>query len=288
MQKKVALHLFIVKSTVFFIMSLLIVIQFNLNAQSSFYAIDSSAINSLQIEFPSLEENFSNEVPIRILKKSDAYVGGWFFIVNMILLVLLLIKFLVFDDYSKKSWNAWINQNLFFQFIREKNPLNAILYTIEFALKIYFVSILILLSLYLLTGNWELKFKDFKIIYACLVLFLSVKTLIAAFLSFLTDKWNEFKILTLMNIVFTSNFSWFLIPVILLAVYLNYDLRMYFVFLLLGIASIGLFIYISRGVNVLRKIQIQLNVHFFIYLCAFEIVPYLILLKVLYNYKLVT
>ena len=114
---------------------------------------------------------------IRVIEKNQPYAGGWFFIINILLLLLLLTKYLLFREFSKKSWNAWVNQNLFFQLIREKQPINAVLFFIEFVFKVYLLSLLVLLTLYALKGEWFFNFKSFIVVISILFAFFSLNHL---------------------------------------------------------------------------------------------------------------
>lgn len=235
--------------------------------------------------FRSLNESLGNSVPLKMIEKPQTMVNGWFFIVNIVLILLLLMKYFFYGEYIKNSWNALVNQNLFFQFIRGRQVINVFLFVVEFLFKIYLFTLITILVVYLISDRWLLEFKSFMILYAGSFLFFSLKALVSFMLSLLTEQWKEFKAISLINIVFVSNMTWLAVPLLGIVVYLNPQFRLLAVYVVLGLAIVGFFAYAWRAISVLRKIRMNLNMHFFIYLCAFEIVPYLILYKVLYNFK---
>lgn len=235
--------------------------------------------------FRSLNESLGNSVPLKMIEKPQTMVNGWFFIVNIVLILLLLMKYFFYGEYIKNSWNALVNQNLFFQFIRGRQVINVFLFVVEFLFKIYLFTLITILVVYLISDRWLLEFKSFMILYAGSFLFFSLKALVSFMLSLLTEQWKEFKAISLINIVFVSNQTWLAVPLLGIVVYLNPQFRLLAVYVVLGLAIVGFFAYAWRAISVLRKIRMNLNMHFFIYLCAFEIVPYLILYKVLYNFK---
>ncbi|MEZ5006756.1 MAG: DUF4271 domain-containing protein [Chitinophagales bacterium] len=248
-------------------------------------AIDTTAAEIPVQSFQFLNDYFSTDPPLKMMEKPTLFVGGWFFIINIILVLLMILKYLFYPEYVKNSWNALINQNLFFQFIRGKQAINMFLFIVEFCFKIYLISLIVIIGAYLINKQWLLNFQNFKIIFLGLSLFFSVKALVAFLLSIITENWKEFKAMSIINIVFVSNLSWLLVPLLCIVVYMNFQIRPYAVYTLLTLVAIAFIIYIVKGISVLRKIRMNLNMHFFIYLCAFEIVPYLILSKVLYNFK---
>ncbi|MCB0503001.1 MAG: DUF4271 domain-containing protein [Bacteroidetes bacterium] len=261
-------------------------IVFLTNAQGQTVDTTDSVLTTMsEPSFRSLNESLGNSVPLKMIEKPQTMVNGWFFIVNIVLILVLLMKYFFYGEYIRSSWNALVNQNLFFQFIRGRQVINVFLFVVEFLFKIYLFTLITILSVYLISGQWLLQFKSFAILYVGLFLFFSLKSLVSFMLSLLTEHWKEFKAISLINIVFVSNLTWLAVPLLGIVVYLNPQFRLLAVYAVLGLAIVGFSAYVWRAISVLRKIRMNLNMHFFIYLCAFEIVPYLILYKVLYNFK---
>lgn len=270
------------------ILAFILMVQMFFVANSNGQAADTtdSVFTTLsEPSFRSFNESLGNSVPLKMIEKPQTMVNGWFFIVNIVLILLLLMKYFFYGEYIKNSWNALVNQNLFFQFIRGRQVINVFLIVVEFLFKIYLFTMITIFGVYLLSGRWLLEFKSFMILYVGLFLFFSLKALVSFMLSLLTEQWKEFKAISLINIVFVSNQTWLAVPLLGIVVYLNPQFRLLAVYVVLGLAIVGFFAYAWRAISVLRKIRMNLNMHFFIYLCAFEIVPYLILYKVLYNFK---
>jgi hypothetical protein len=218
-------------------------------------------------------------------KRNQPFVGGWFFLINLFLMILFVVKMLFFGEYTKKSWNAWFNNNLFFQFTRDKRSMNAAIYSIETIFKLYTITVLFFLGKYLWTDQWQMSWSQFRNLMLILVVFLFIKQVITIFLSLLTDQLEEFRILELSNIVFTSNFFWFIIPSFIIIVYSELLLREYLIYVLFGAILIGFILYLYKNLVVALKMKIRFNIHFFIYLCALEILPFLFLGKTLQNFN---
>ncbi len=124
-------------------------------------------------------DNFKNQsVEITDFKKKQPFADGWFFILNLVLLLIFVLKYFLFNEYVRKSWNAWVNNNLFFQFVREKQPINVLIFAFEFALKVYVFSILFFLAKFLITKHWQLHWVDFRNILLIISVFFAVKYLL--------------------------------------------------------------------------------------------------------------
>jgi len=186
---------------------------------------------------------------------------------------------LAFRHYTKKSWNALVNENLFFQFIREKSPVTIPIVAIETLLRLYIVSFVALIILMLVSPSMlPVPSVLFRI---CLMfaIFFAAKTAIAFFLAILTDKVDYFKVQNLNNIIVTSNASWGLIPLIMVVMYLSMPLREYGIYAVLLAFGVTVASLVYRSVRVVSKTGIPIDVQFFLYLCAFEILPYLFVVK---------
>jgi hypothetical protein len=222
---------------------------------------------------------------LKEIKRSEPFVGGWFFIINLLLLFLFVFKVLFYGDYTRKSWNAWINNNLFFQFAREKRSMNAVIFMIETILKLYVIAVLFFLGRYLYLAEWHLKWAEFRNLMLILLIFFALKQLISFFLTMLTDQLEEFRILELNSIVFASNLIWFIIPAYIIIVYSDLMIRPYLVYALFALIFLALIAFIYKSLMVAVKMKIRFNIHFFIYLCALEILPFLFLGKTLQNFE---
>ena len=219
--------------------------------------------------------------PISTPLKRRTSPKGWFFVLNCIMLGLLVVKFTVFQNYSRKSWNAWINENLFFQFIREKAPVNLIIVLIESVLKIYVVSVMILIFMEFFLSGFSITAGDLFRISVYMIIFYVVKTLFALLLAILTDHLELYKVMNLNAIIFSSNIIYFLIPLIMIVVYLSVPFRLVGVYLLLALFVLAIILLVFRALRIFLKARMPINLQFFLYLCAFEILPYLFLVKVL-------
>jgi hypothetical protein len=219
--------------------------------------------------------------PLPIPERKASAPKGWFFILNCFLLGLLVVKFAVFHVYSRKAWNAWINENLFYQFIREKTPVGAGIVFVESLLKIYAISILILMSMELFVPGYQLNLPDLIRMALLVVAFYVAKTLLSLLLAWLTDQFEIYKIMNLHAILFASNASYFIIPLLLAVAYMSLPWKIYGQYAVLGIFLMAIMFLIFRSLRIFLKVRMAFNLHFFLYLCAFEIIPYLVLVKIL-------
>lgn len=250
----------------------------------SFAQSADSTLNEL-VETSSLVEQLDGNTQIVQIERKGNYVGGWFFLVNLLILVVFVLRYFIQPNYSKKSWNAWVNQNLFFQFIREKQPLNFFNLLSGWLLRTYLAAIIIQLLLVAFTAQSEMTFFVFARLYLFVLIFFLVKMLVSNIIAFASDAQSTQKAVSVFNTIFIGNAAYFLLPLIFCGVYFSFFSKK-IIILCIGIVILTFFmLYIIRGVNVLRKLKTPVNLHFFAYLCGLELMPYLILFKVLYNFR---
>jgi hypothetical protein len=213
--------------------------------------------------------------------RQTSFPPGWFFLLNCLLLAALVLKFTIFPVYSRNSWNASVNENLFYQLVREKVPVNGALLLLENLFKIYVIAAVLLLVLDMLLPAFEFSAANMFAICLILVVFYIAKHFASMLLAYLTDQAELFRITGLNAVVVTSNGVYLLIPLILVAAYLGNPVRRLGIYVVMTLFSAIVILLIFRALRIYLKARIPFNLQFFLYLCGLEILPYLFLAKIL-------
>lgn len=206
--------------------------------------------------------------------------GGWYFLLITGLLLLLAARLLFFPGYTRRSWNALVNENLFFQLIREKTPVNPVLLLMEFLVRIFVTSAVVLYAAALLTGRLPVSVGNLLILSGAFAAFLAVKSVVGLLLAALTDNGEHYRIQHLSNLVVYANASWVLLPALLVTAYLVPPYSNYAAAVVVALFGLTVLALVFRALRIVSKIGVPLNMHFFLYLCAFEIMPYLFMARI--------
>lgn len=207
--------------------------------------------------------------------------GGWFFLLLTGLLLLMAARLLFFPGYSRRSWNALVNENLFFQLIREKTPVNPALLVMEFLVRVFVTAAVILYAAALIAGGFPVSVSDLLMVAGAFAAFLAVKSVAGLVLAALTDSGEYFRVQHLSNLVVYANASWLLLPGILVAAYLAPPFSGYAAGVVVALFGLTVMALIFRALRIVSKIGVPLSMHFFLYLCAFEIMPYLFVARII-------
>jgi len=237
-------------------------------------------IDSVEAAFFPEQIDFNSVPTVRQDLRTAPFPGGWFFLINCGLLLLLGFKFLFFPQYSRKAWNALVNENLFFQFVREKSPVNLPVVIIETVLKLYIVSFTSLMFLMLIIPGLIPGPGKLAQLFLFFASFYAAKSLISFLLAVLTDNVEFYKVQNLSNVIISANAAWVLVPLILLVMYSAEPFRQYGIYLVLIVFVVAVIVLIYRTIRIVSKTRMSVNLQFFLYLCAFEILPDLFMVKV--------
>lgn len=214
-------------------------------------------------------------------KRASTAPGGWFFLLNCVLLGLLVVKYAVYQVYTRNSWRAWVNENLFFQLVREKAPVNLLLVLLENLLKIYMIAAAALLCLEFFLADFHMTALNLLQAAGALVLFFALKALALYMLAGVTDQVELLRVMNLNTVIAASNTAFAIIPLILVAAYLPPMVRPVGIYLVITAFGLGVIFLIFRALRIFLKARIPFNLQFFLYLCGLEILPYMFLVKVL-------
>lgn len=227
----------------------------------------------------------SREISFDIRQKRKTDMPYWIFYVMMLPLLSFVYVRLNFYNYLQDLIRSFFNITIAQQFYREQEPaltLSALLLNLNFVLAFA-------MYLYLLAGFYQLNFSVggielwlilcllVTIVYTLKYFFLSVITFFfpianeVNFYKFNVFLFNKITGIVLIFIVFVIAFAKiFLIKIMI-------------VFSLILIS--GIFLYrFFRGLSIARDYLLFNKVHFFLYLCTFEIAPVVILIKLMMNW----
>lgn len=124
----------------------------------------------------------------------------------------------------------------------------------------------------------ELEFNFFLSILAGVFIFFVLRYFVGKLLATIFDKEKEFEYVTYLKMSYLSNFCLVIFPVLVFAIYVQYD-SIGFSFFVLILATILLLLYYVLIINNNQKVILRRLFYFILYLCALEIAPIILLYK---------
>lgn len=244
-------------------------------------ATDSLAADStvVQAEIMPADHWNGSDTGITVQSRSTNMPGGWFFLLNILFLILLGMKYVVYPEYTKRSWNAWLNDNLFFQWVREKSPVKPLLVLMEAFFKYYAIAAITCFTMALFLEQYAFNPRDLFRIMLVIAAFFLAKNFVAYLIAWLTDMDDLFRTLQINSTIFNSNLSFLFIPVIFIVAYLVSPYHSMGVYVLISLTGIAIVLLSVKSMRIIYKTHMAFNLHFFLYLCAFEILPYLLMVR---------
>jgi hypothetical protein len=248
------------------------------------FDIDRDKIDSLGENIPVKSRSIKTNISIDYLKKvfSGNSSGFLVWIVLLILVLTAIVVSMNRDSVLKIVRSAWFN-NMMNLLYRNFNNKDMLLYGILYLNFIFNLSLLIYL---LLESRFEL---NGFILYLCILLFVIIIYLVKHFSLMLFNhvffSLKDVRFYNFSVMVFNVNLGLALILVNLFAAFSPDIIGSVFL-------KIGLFLLVTFYIfRIIRGFLSTYNYfvvsifHFFMYLCAFEILPLLLLLKIVFNMK---
>lgn len=244
--------------------------------------VDSAKWNAITTR---MDINKSTHKIIVIQKQKHADNNINFLYISGVILLFLLLMRLMFDDFSFsliEGIGSFKKYLLYYQ-SKKYDSLIAIIF-------VYIISIAIL-SLITYIGLVHFVNDDFttfdvflflKILLA-LVLFFSLKNLIEFIFNWVIDTQHIFRAFFLQNLFAELLLSIVVLFLLLIYIYNNEISYNFMLFVLSLIMVVYLVFNTIRSYQLMDNVRIPYKLHFFMYICAFKIIPLLLIAKYILN-----
>ncbi len=243
-------------------------------------------INTKAINFPFLSNGAGNkngETKYDIQSKMESEKDRWVFYVLLFLSILVTYVWYNFKREIRTLFRAFVNIRIARQLHREYElnlPSNAMLLMINFNISLG-------LYLYLLIDyfNWVVPVEGFPLFVICtgfisIAYFIQYVTLkLVAYIFPFRDTINLYNFFI---VLINKILGLVLFPVIILMVYVHEKIISFVVFFSLFIVLICLLYRYLQGLLIGKNYLKFYKFYFFVYLCTLEIVPILILIKIIH------
>lgn len=208
-----------------------------------------------------------------------------FLYVTTVFLLLLVFIRVMFDDFFYSVLEGLTSKKKFYIFYKSKK------YDSVLAILLIYIYIISILSLVVYIGINYFQKDDF--INFHLKIFFNIWILLSTF--FIVKNTIEYLFnrvigtLDIFNASFLSNlFAEFLLSIFLLIVFIVYIYNsnvLYSFMLTILVLSVSVYLVfnIIRSYQLISNMRINHKLHFFLYICAFKIIPFLILVKYILN-----
>ncbi len=204
-----------------------------------------------------------------------------FFVISIVILLLLLLLRLIFDDFSFSLLEGIANVKKFIIFYKSKKYDSPVAIFFIYFLKIAILSLVLYLALHFIRKD-NFSFFDYSYFletWMLLGLFFLVKNITEFFFNWVINTQEFFKSFFLLNLFAEFLFSMVLLVLFLVYIYNSYVSYDFMVFLIAVNTGIYVVFNIARSYQLMGNIKIPYKLHFFLYLCAFKIIPLLLLAK---------
>lgn len=213
-------------------------------------------------------------------QKSPAKSKAFLYIFTGLLLILLILR-LIFDDFSFSLLEGMFSIKKFFIYYKSKKYDSFLAVLSIYLLKNIILSMITYIGLQHLLKN---DFTSFQYAYLLdiimlLGIFFTAKNVLEFLFNTVIDTQATFKAFFLQNL-----FTEFVLSVILLVILLIYVYNDHLPYgLIAALIAFSFFAYIVfniiRSYQLMGNVHIPYKLHFFLYICAFKILPLLLLAK---------
>ncbi|MDB5227483.1 MAG: hypothetical protein JWN78_1676 [Bacteroidota bacterium] len=204
-----------------------------------------------------------------------------FFFISAAIVVLLLVLRLLFDDFSFSLLEGIISVKKFFIFYKSKKYDSFLAVIFIYALKIAILSLITYIVLqHLLKSDFTaFNFRFFADILFLLALFFTLKNILEFIFNRVINTDETFKAFFLQNLFAEFLLSIFLLFLLLIYLY-NDHISYHFMAFIFSLGFAGYIIFnVIRSYQLMSNVRIPYKLHFFLYICAFKIIPILLLAK---------
>lgn len=244
--------------------------------------IDSARWNSM-ITYLDIYKKSNPQMLIQ--KQKNPLRSNAFLFISFTILLFLLVLRLIFEDLFYSILEGIYSIKKFFIFYKTKK------YDSLFAILFIYSIKIIILSLILYIGVIDFRkddFSDFSFarflnITLMLGLFFTIKNMVEFIFNWIIDTQDTFKAFFLQNL-FTELLLCVVVLILLMVYIYNSHISSDFMLFLMVACFGGYTVFnIVRSYQLMGNIRIPYKLHFFLYICAFKIIPVLLLARYVLN-----
>lgn len=224
------------------------------------------------------------KAPLTVKEKATLY-KRFLFVVVLSMFIILTLVVTVFRILIEKIWKAFLNDNLLSQLLREQGSGIALAYIILYLL--FFINAGIFL--FLATNHFGVSvgrsnLQALFISIGGIAGFFIAKHFILWLLGFVFPIGKEVGAYQFTIMIFNITIGLLLVPFILFAAYAPQAAVSYVVYAAIGLLLLTYLFLSLRGLFIANRFLAWHRFHFFLYLCAVEIAPVLLIAKMLLPY----
>ncbi len=222
---------------------------------------------------------------IVIQKQKPATQSTAFLYLSLGIALPLLVLRLIFDDFSASLIEGMLSIKKFFIFYKSKKFDSLLAILSVYVFKITILSLVMYIGLRYFQKDTFIAFDAYYFLdlWLLLGLFFTVKNVTEFIFNWVIDTQDSFRAFFLQNL-----FAEFLLSIVLLVLFLIYIYNGHVSYnFMLSMLLLCLVVYvvfnIIRSYQLMSNTRIPYKLHFFLYICAFKIVPLLVLVKYILN-----
>lgn len=220
-----------------------------------------------------------------IQKQKHAQKSTAFLYISSAIILLLLIIRLLFDDFSFSLLEGIFSFKKFLIYYQSKkyDSLIAIIFVYILSLVVLSLVTYIAIEYFLHDDFTDFNATFFIKIWTALSIFFTVKNIIEFIFNWVIDTQTTFRAFFLQNLFAELVLSFLLMFLLLIYIYNNNISSFFALFLLISSFSLYVVFNIIRSYQLMGNVRIPYKLHFFLYICAFKIIPILLLAKYILN-----
>lgn len=218
-------------------------------------------------------------------QEKNAIYQRFLFIVMLVVIVILTLVVTVFRIFIAKIWKAFLNDNLLNQLMREQGTGVTAAYLILYSM--FILNTGVFLFLFCKHFGLELGSSNFISLMLCIggvMAFFVLKHILLEVVAFVFPVEKEVSAYAFTVMVFNITIGFMLVPVVSLIAYAPEDVAKMTIYIALGLIVAALIFRGLRGLFIATRFFAWHKFHFFLYLCAVEIAPLLVTIKLLNLY----
>jgi hypothetical protein len=223
--------------------------------------------------------------PLTAREKESIY-RRFLFITVLSVLIILTLLVTIFRILIEKIWKAFLNDNLLNQLLREQSA------GVTTAYSLLYLMFLINAGIFLFLGSKHFGIKisgsNVSSLFICIGVlagFFLLKNILLRIVGFVFPVQKEVSTYNFTIIVFNIVIGFLLVPAIMLTAYTAESMSRYVIYGTVGLLAATYLFRMLRGLFIANRFIAWHKFHFLLYLCAVEIAPLLIILKLILQQK---
>jgi hypothetical protein len=198
----------------------------------------------------------------------------------MVMMVILTLCVTIFRLLLQRIWQVFLNDNLLGQLIREKGEGLFWAYRILYVMFFLNAGFFLFLTIKNFGGNiHDNNFKSLGICIGGVAAYFILKHFLLSFLGFIFPVEREATVYAFTMQIFNIVSGFILVPAIVFVAYAPADIARLSIYITLVVLGLVFLFLMFRGLFIANRFLAWNKFHFFLYLCAVEILPVLILVK---------